>query len=150
MASISGGVKLEAKLEKIARRLKRGAVVKVGFLEEATYPDGTSVAMVAAIQDFGAPSVGIPPRPFFRNMVAAKKDEWPAALEKLLEANDYDAERALALMGEGIAGQLRQSIIDTNEPPLKDATIARKGFDKPLIDTTNLINSIDYEVESKG
>ena len=150
MAGISGGEKLEARLAEIAKRLKRGAVVKVGFLENATYPDGTKVALIAAIQDFGAPSVGIPPRPFFRNMIADKKGEWPAALERLLEANDYDAERALALMGEGIAGQLRQSIVDTNDPPLKPATIARKGSSKPLIDTGHMLASVDYEVESTG
>ncbi len=150
MAGISGGEKLEAKLAEIARRLKKGAAVKVGFLEKATYPDGTQVALIAAIQDFGAPSVGIPPRPFFRNMVADKKGEWPAALEQLLVANDYDAERALALLGEGIAGQLRQSIVDTNDPPLKPATIARKGHEKPLIDSGHLLQSVDYEVESKG
>lgn len=148
MAAISGGAKLEAKLEEIARRLRRGAAVKVGFLENATYPDGTKVALIAAIQDFGAPSVGIPPRPFFRNMVADKQGQWPEALVRLLEQTDYDAERALALMGEGIAGQLRQSIVDTNDPPLKPATIARKGHDKPLIDSGHMLASVDYEVES--
>lgn len=143
------GEKLQQKLDEIASRLKKGAVVKVGFLEGAKYPTGEPVAMIAAIQDFGAPSVGIPPRPFFRNMVAAKKGEWPAALQGLLKANDYDAERALALMGEGIAGQLRQSIVDTNEPPLAPATVRRKKSSKPLVDTGHLLASIDYEVESK-
>jgi len=146
--NVSGGAKLEAKLEELARKLKRGAVVKVGFLEGSTYPDGTSVPMVAAIQDFGAPAAGIPPRPFFRNMVADKKAGWPAALEKLLEQTGYDAERALALMGEGIAGQLRQSIIDTNDPPLAPATVKRKGHAQPLIDTGHMLQSVDYEVES--
>lgn len=150
MSNVSGGEKLEAALNAIAKRLKRGAVVKVGFLEKATYPDGTRVALVAAIQDFGAPSVGIPPRPFFRNMVADKKDEWPAAVEGLLKKTDYDVDQTLALMGEGIAGQLRQSIVDTNDPPLKPATIARKGSAKPLVDTGNMLNSVDYEVKSTG
>jgi hypothetical protein len=42
---------------------------------------------------------------------------------------------------------LQQSIRDTNDPPLAQATIARKGFAKPLIDTSVMINSVDYEVE---
>lgn len=150
MANITGGEKLQAKLDEIANRLKRGAVVKVGFLEGATYPDGTKVALIAAIQDFGAPAAGIPPRPFFRNMVADKKAGWPAAVEKLLKANDYDVERTLALMGEGIAGQLRQAIADFEGVPLKPATIARKGHAKQLVDTGHMLASVDFEVESTG
>jgi hypothetical protein len=49
-------------------------------------------------------------------------------------------------VAEAIAGQLRESIIKTNAPPLSPRTIARKGFAKPLIDTSHMINSVDYEV----
>ena len=144
---LSGGSGLQKALGDIARKLGgRKTTLKVGFLSGATYPDGTPVAMIAAIQDFGAPSRGIPPRPFFRNMIKARSKDWPGALQLLLMGNGNDAEKALQLLGAGIAGQLRQSIIDTNEPPLAPATIARKGFSKPLIDTSVMINSIDFEV----
>jgi hypothetical protein len=148
MATITGGIELEAKLRELARMVAKPATLRVGFLENAKYPDGTPVAMIAAIQDFGAPGVGIPPRPFFRNMIAAKKDEWPAAIAALLKAKNLDAEKALLAAGDAIAGQLRQSIIDTNEPPLAPSTVARKGFDKPLIDTGHMLNSVDYEVKT--
>ena len=150
MVEIAGGDALRRRLSELAKRVGTGGSVKVGFLAGATYPDGTSVATVAAIQDFGAPRAGIPPRPFFRNMVAAKKDEWPAAIEQNLVATGYDVDATLARVGEGIAGQLRQSIVDTNEPPLKPATVRRKGFDKPLVDTGHLLASVDYEVEATG
>lgn len=146
MAEIKGGQKLEAALAHIAAQLSRPGTLKVGFLENATYPSGTPVAMIAAIQDFGAPAAGIPPRPFFRNMVAAKASSWGPAIANLLVPNDYDVERVLQLTGEGIKGQLQQSIIDTNTPPLAQSTIDRKGHSKPLIDTSNMINSVDYEV----
>lgn len=147
MASISGGDKLKRRLREIAQAVGRGGTLSVGFLENARYPDGTPVAMVAAIQDFGAPRANIPPRPFFRNMVAAKQDEWPRAIADLIVANDYDIEKSLHIAGEAIAGQLRESIVNTNTPPLAPSTIARKGFAKPLIDTSHMINSIDHEVE---
>ncbi len=147
MASISGGDKLKRRLRDIAQAVGRGGTLSVGFLENARYPDGTPVAMVAAIQDFGAPRANIPPRPFFRNMVAAKQDEWPRAIADLIVANDYDIEKSLHIAGEAIAGQLRESIVNTNTPPLAPSTIARKGFAKPLIDTSHMINSIDHEVE---
>ena len=52
----------------------------------------------------------------------------------------------VSLLGAGIEGQLRQSITDTNAPPLSPATIARKGFSKPLVDTGNMLNSVASEV----
>lgn len=146
MATISGGDKLAAELAKLASQVSKAATVRVGFLEKATYPGGTGVAFVAAIQEFGAPSRGIPPRPFFRNMIAMKSKEWPAAIGALLVANDYDASKALRLTGEAIKGQLAQSIRDTNSPPLAPSTIKRKGHAKPLIDTGVMFQSIDYEV----
>lgn len=147
MATIKGGEAFRRRLEEIRRLLAQPMSLKVGFLENARYPDGTPVGMIAAIQDFGAPRAGIPPRPFFRNMIAKHKDEWPKALAALLKANHYDAEIALDLAGAAIAGQLRQSIVDTNAPPLKPATIRRKGFDKPLVETGHMLNSVDHEVD---
>jgi hypothetical protein len=146
--TISGGDRLEAALRAMAAKVSNPGTLRVGFLENAKYPDGTPVAMIAAIQDFGAPAAGIPPRPFFRNMIADKKGEWPKAIGDLLKANNYDAKITLDQTGQAIVGQLRQSIIDTNAPPLKPATVRRKGFEKPLIDTGHMIQSVDYEIKS--
>lgn len=150
MVEFRGGDKLQAKLKEMAKKLGKGAVLKVGFLENATYPDGTPVAMVAAIQNFGAPAVGVPPRPFFSNMVADKNEGWGGAIEQNLVAQDYDAGKTLALVGAGIKGQLQEAITDTNTPPLKPATVKRKGFDKPLIDTGHMQSSVDFEVNTDG
>lgn len=147
MASLKGGGKLDKKIQEIGSNIATARVLRVGFLENATYPDGTQVALVAAIQNFGAPAAGIPPRPFFSNMVAAKKDGWPAAIAKNLKRTDYDAAKAFALVGEGVSGQLRQSITQTNSPPLKPATIKRKGSSKPLVDTGHMLASVDYDVK---
>ena len=118
MATISGGDKLKAKLAGIAAAMSSASSVKIGFLAGSSYPDGTPVPLVAAVQEFGAPSRGIPPRPFFRNMIADKKGEWPKAISDLLVANGYDALRTLQQTGEAVAGQLRESIVRTNSPPL--------------------------------
>lgn len=120
---IKGGDLLDNRLRELAKRVSNPAVLRVGFLENATYPDGTSVAQVAAIQNFGAPSRRIPARAFFSRMVREYGPEWGAKLGRLLIANDWDAERALELMGAGIAGQLRQSIVATMEPPLSAITL---------------------------
>lgn len=122
-STLKGGKKLEAHLRKLARDLDKASKVKVGFLSSSTYANGTPVAMVAAIQNFGAPARGIPPRPFFSNMIADKSSEWGPAVAELLKDNDYDSERALDQVGQGIVGQLRQSITDTNAPPLSPVTL---------------------------
>jgi hypothetical protein len=173
---ITGGKKLDAYLANRVNKLKRGEL-RVGFLENATYPDGTPVAQVAAWQEFGTDT--IPPRPFFRNMIAAKGGDWPRSVANLLKRTDYDAEKVLRMMGEGISAQLRSSIIATDSPALSPVTrmlrkmrmqnpslviskrvvaeAARRvaaGQDysgastKVLVDTGNLLHSVGYEVRT--
>ncbi|RWI39488.1 MAG: hypothetical protein EOQ93_32255, partial [Mesorhizobium sp.] len=105
MVELSGGDKLAAKLAEIAKSLQKAVSVDVGFLEGATYPDGTSVPLVAALNEFG--SRDTPPRPFFRGMIEDKSPEWPDAVGNLLVANGYDAEKTLGQTGEAIKGQLQ-------------------------------------------
>lgn len=145
---MSGGDKLQAALAKIVGRMKSADVVKVGFLSGATYPSGESVALVASVQEFGSSSQGIPPRPFFRTMIAKDAPGWGGEMAKVLKATDYDAAQTLGLMGERLKGQLQASIKATTSPALAPSTIAAKGFAQPLVDTGHMLNSVDFEVES--
>jgi len=120
---LSGGDKLNQYLNDLGKKLGSKQTLQVGFLPKATYPDGTSVAMVAAIQEFGAPAKGIPPRPFFRTMIAKDSPKWGAAFASLLESNGYDAKASINKMGAGIAQRLRSSIIETTSPPLSPVTL---------------------------
>ena len=171
MAKISGGEKVEAYFRDLSKKLDAG-VLRVGFLEGATYPPRVTikqptkgkakrrtkvggqaqpltVAAVAAFNEYGVPSRGQPPRPFFRNMIAEKGPSWPKAVAKLLKANNYDGDKTLRMTGEAIKGQLQQSIIKLVSPPLSPRTVKAKGSSKPLIDTGHMLNSVDYEVVSK-
>jgi len=148
MATVSGGRRLEQALLDIAYRLgSNPQTLKVGFLQGATYPDGTPVALIAAIHNYGAPRANIPPRPFFSNMIRENAHKWPDAVSKNLKATNYSVDRTLHRLGEGIKGQLQQAIRDFAEVPLKPATIRRKGFDKQLIDTGHMLRSVAYKVE---
>lgn len=147
MATLSGGDELQKRLAEIATNLGDGKTLRVGFLEGATYPDGKSVPMIAAANEFGDPAMNRPPRPFFRNMIADKSPEWPEDLVKIAEATGYEAETMLGLMGEHIKGQLQGSIRDLMEPALSPVTIAKKGFSKPLIETSHMLNSVDYDIK---
>lgn len=150
---ITGGDKLKKKLAEIAHALGNGAELSVGFLSDATYPasaDGKAalqVAQVAFWNEYGTSRA--PARPFFRNMIAKQSPRWGRALGMNLKNNRNNAKDALTAMGEGIKDQLKESIIETNEPPNAPYTVAKKGFNKPLVDTAHMLRSIDYVVAVK-
>ncbi|HQT79437.1 MAG TPA: hypothetical protein PLD10_20530 [Rhodopila sp.] len=150
----TGGAALEAHLREIAQKVRRSGTLEVGFPEGSTYPDGTPVAYIAAIQEFGTQNAGpnhnvtIPARPFFRTMIAEKRNEWGPALGQIIVNVRYDTEAALSQLGEGIQGQLQKSIRDWTQPPNAASTVAEKGFDKPLIDTGHMVNSVRYVVKT--
>ena len=132
---------VEKHLLGIAKRMS--GAVEVGFLEGATYPDGTPVAAVAFWNEYGASG---PPRPFFRNMISEESPTWGNKLAGAVQHTGGDGAKALAMMGEDIQGALVQSINTLTDPPLAPSTIKRKGFDKPLIDKAHMLNSTGYRV----
>jgi hypothetical protein len=114
-------------LTDIATRMG-GGKVQVGFLEGATYPDGTPVAAVAFWDEFGhGGNFPSPPRPYFRVMIAKNSPKWPEKMAALAKVFNYDGAKVLQLMGEDIAGALKQSIIETNDPPLSATTLVLRA-----------------------
>jgi hypothetical protein len=193
--TMTGGERLQAVLQHKAANLATAGSdpqVRVGFPEGALYPDGQSVAKIAAQNEFGATinrapgtitvyrkvaasgthflrngrfvkrgeanfesthpygayTITIPPRPFFRTMIKKESPFWGGEMAKRLKANDFDAAKTLNQMGALIAGQLQQSIRDMNSPPNTPSTIRKKKSSKPLIDTGYLLASVDYEVSN--
>lgn len=148
MASLSGGAKLNAHLAGLAEKLAAGKTLRVGFLETAKYPDGTNVAQVAFWNEYGTKNA--PPRPFFRQTIAAKSSGWGSALGKNLTATRYDTDKAMALVGTGIKDQITRSIVEFQSPGNAPSTIAAKGFDKPLIHSGDMSRSVDFDVKGGG
>lgn len=174
MAEVTGGERLASHLAEMAEKIGTATAVKVGFLEDAIYPDGTSVATVAALNNFGAPGAGLPARSFFSEMVARNSPEWGERFAEVLKAANYDVATALELMGDVIAGQLREAIIAAPGPAnspvtdlLKQRFPMREGMaftdvlqarrdvadgktappGKPLSWTGHMLASVDREVE---
>jgi len=144
VADVKGGERLKAKLAELGEKLGKGGQLDVGFLAGATEADGTSVALVAALNEFGTGRM--PPRPFMRPTVANNKSKWGPNLGTALKATNYDPMKSLDLLGEEIVGEIKQTINSVTSPKLAESTIARKGFEKPLIDTSTMINSVDKKV----
>lgn len=124
--------------------------LKVGFIDGATYPDGTPVAMVAATNEYGNPANNQPPRPFFRNAIAEHESEWLDAISRGLQKG-VPLEDVLAVVGEKAVGDVVQSIATLMDPPISPATIASRkskgnASTKPLVDTKVMIRDVHYEV----
>lgn len=119
------------------------ASVRVGVLENATYPDGTPVAMVAFWNEYGTKRS--PVRAFFRTTVSEQKKNWVLSVQNLMKMHN-DPKRVMGLIGVHMQEQIVQSINTWSDPSNSAYTIAKKGFDKPLVETALLMRSIKSEV----
>ena len=119
------------------------ASVRVGVLENATYPDGTPVAMVAFWNEYGTRTS--PVRAFFRTMVSENKKNWVLSVRNLMKIHN-DPKQVMGLIGVHMQEQIVQSINTWSDPPNSAYTIAKKGSSKPLIETGVLMRSIKSEV----
>lgn len=127
--------------------------LKVGFIDGATYPDGTSIAMVAATNEYGRPEKNQPPRPFFRNAITEHESEWSEKIADGIKAGT-PVDQVLDSVGGVIAADVFASIKNLMEPPLSPATIHQRrsrkvrpnDSTKPLVDTGVMIRDVHYEV----
>lgn len=94
-------------------------------------------------------SVKIPERSFLRATADEKeKDFYKFAekqLDKWLQSND-DPDIMLNALGLQFTGYVQKYIRDLSSPPNSGLTKAVKGSANPLIDTGNLVGSIEFEV----
>ena len=146
-------------LEKLADQIKKSKL-EVGFFESATYPDGTPVAYVAAIQEFGNPAGNIPSRPFFRNAISQNDGGWKDLANKAISAvveGRMELNQALNQMGLKMSADVKDSITDGSYEALKQSTLdARQSrkrtqgvASKPLIDTGQMLQSVTYAVNGE-
>ncbi len=126
-------------LDKITKALDRlpdqfkDRVAQFGVPQGLEYEDGTSVAYVAAIQEFGAPEAKIPPRPFLRPSIAQDKDKWVKILEAQIpkvQAGQITADQALLGVGAVAVGDIQAMIASINSPPLSPITVLLRKWRK--------------------
>lgn len=151
-----GGASYRKHLEAIASRLGRRPSVQVGFFEDERYTSvhptrGTprkplSVAQVAFWNNYGTSRS--PARPFFDVMVRGNSGNWPKQMASIAKATNYDGARTMGLMGELLKDQLVASIRNWSQPPNAPATVAIKGFNKPLIDDGTMQRAVGARVST--
>jgi hypothetical protein len=180
---------MDSALRELAKKVAQPRTLAVGFLENATYRDGTPIAYIASVQEFGGrierePSettiyrrvkadgefarggrfvkksksnfatthyvgahvINIPARPFFRQTIANGSKHWGTDLGRMLIGAQYNVPKSLARMGLQMIKELQAAIVAFSDPPNAPSTIAKKGFNKPLIDSGDMKASVDAEV----
>lgn len=143
----AGGDRLTVALQDID-----GLVGKTGYFETAKYQDGTPVAYVATVHEYGYAAGGIPPRPTMRPTASAKRTEWADTMRKGAKAalnGQISGRDALERLTLRAAGDVSAAIAALQAPPLSPRTVAAKGFSKPLVDTGQMLRSPTGVVESK-
>ncbi len=146
-SGIQGGRRLKRFIREAKRAPSRSAKsVDVGFFSSAKYPDGTPVAFVAVINEFGTSR--IPERPFFRNAIDGAHEDLLAAIKAAVDPIDMEFTTVIAgRVGLVMQGRIQKSITTLREPPNAPSTIVRKkGKSNPLINTGFMRGSVTFIV----
>lgn len=146
---------LKKRVEEMGRDHVRVGVLASKGGDAPAGEDGITLVELAAIHEFGSPAAGVPERSFIRRTVVEQDGairDMQGKLAKAVVLGRMTVERALGMLGAFLVGAIRRTITqgDGVPPPLKDATIARKGSTRPLVDTGRLLGSITYEVAAGG
>lgn len=128
-----------------ALKALNGVEGKVGYFEEARYPDGMAVAQRAAIHEIGFAPGGIPPRPTLGPAIGANAEGYRDLFAKgarSILAGKSDPVDVMEKVMLRAASDVGTAINTLTSPPLKPETVKRKGFDKPLIETALMSQSV--------
>ena len=142
------------RLKRLIKKLQNFKI-EVGFNEDSgSYPaeegdESVTLANVAAWNEFG--SERSPARPFMKQTVIDYKGKIAKRANRALKKaiNGGGAKEALNSIGSYTKGRIQKEIRDGDWEPNAASTIARKGSDKPLIDTGQMRKRIVYVIKEK-
>ncbi|MCX5619472.1 hypothetical protein [Bombella pollinis] len=144
-SALKGGQKALSLLLKLTQSATK-TNVSVGYFPQDHYPDGTPLAQIASVQEYGTTT--IPARPFLRSTIANRQTAWAQQARQLLQNPDTSPQKALTTLGQTIVTDIQTTIDHITTPPLKPTTISHKTQhhspqpQKPLIDTGLLRSSL--------
>ena len=145
-------------------RLAEQVEGRLGWFPEDRYGsdnDNLPMAQVARWNEEGHingsgslfPGAETPPRPFMRvNLKNALKTgvndrEFREMVEAVAEGKSIL--QPLKMSSAAFKDTLRQVMIDFNDPKNTDLTVDIKGFNDPLIETSQLVANVNYKVSKK-
>lgn len=145
-------------VDSIKKMISRAVYVGIPSDEKENKRDETDKitnAQIGAINEYGSPKHNIPPRPFLMPAVKMEEEHIGKILRETAAKTigvGGEVDTALTFVGAAVADRAKKNIKDSvgMQPP-SAATLKgrkKKGLTgtKPLIATSQLINSIHYEV----
>ena len=143
--------KIKAVIDRAPAQMEK-VEAKIGWFPSAKYANGTPVAYVAAIQEFGAPEDHIPARPFLRPTIARDKDMWVKQLGRGVKdvlANRVTGHNVFAAIATAGAQGVQKTIASIHAPPLSPITIMLRGMklaDNDLVVTDETVKQARAKV----
>ena len=151
---------------KVVSEIKKldGSYVKVGLPENGKIQPGSKqgsgnddvstmseLVTIGAVQEYGAPNRGIPSRPFMRitfdKSVNALKNIKVKLINEIYDGKST-VEHALNKIGIWYSAKIKATITALKDPPNDPKTIKRKGSSNPLIDSSQMRNSITHVIKT--
>ena len=119
--------------------------------DEPTADGRLTYGELGALLEFGTQDGHIPARHWLRGALRQQSFlvTWLAQAARQV-INGVPPEIALELVGSRLVNTIRDNISDGLEPGNAAATIAKKGFDYPLVDTGELVRHISSLVRKHG
>lgn len=142
----------------------KGLTVEAGWFDSTRYPsetggEGILVSEVARLNEFGHIAVlnfgqgpvrvEVPPRPFMRyayELFVSERSEIENKIAKKIFSGKIDARQALGQIGLAMEAKIVESIKNGPWQPNARYTVRVKGFDKPLIHTSLMWQSVSSQV----
>lgn len=123
-----------------------GKGVKVGIRRGKGSHDGTDMLDIAVYNHFGTST--IPARPFISDCAEKNAGQIREAQNRLVYRvyqGGLSADMALAQLGKWYTNVQKGHILHGGWTPNAPATVKRKGSNRPLVDTGQLVNTVDWE-----
>lgn len=109
-----------------------------------------TVVEIGRVHEFGYSGGNIPERSFMRKTFDDKENEIGKVAEEFFGnyiMGDISHDAATKGIGEMVKGMIQKTIREINSPALQPETIRRKKSSQPLVDSGQLLDSIEYKVE---
>jgi hypothetical protein len=146
-------------------RVKVGVTASVGAVEKKTrgerVKEAVTLVMVAFWNEYGtkrktkegAKVEHVPARSFVRSTTDEQTKKIHRLKRQYIEQimdGKLTVRTALGLLGEFLQAKIQTKIRRLKDPPNAASTIARKASSNPLVDLSQLLQSIRYEVHMRG
>lgn len=125
--------------------------IQVGILEPQTRERDLDMAYLQSIHHYGSIKKNIPSRDVYIAPTSNKKDVIKARVLQAMNGQKVDETKFANVVGEAVLQEAVLETFRTSEglEPNAPLTIARKGSERPLIDTGELMKAQAYKVVKK-